>query len=122
MNLDQFLSKTYDIQSYNCLHFASDIWREITGEDLRERLGGNVYESRSINKSFRRDWKQIAVPSDLCLAVFSRSRKDPKVEPYQPSHVGVWFKGLVGHLTEAGACWQEIDLARRGYNKVTFYQ
>jgi len=121
MNCDDFLDKAYDLESYNCLHWVRDVWECLTGEDLAARLGDS-FETRGIEGVFRSNWTKLNEPSGVCLAVFSRTRKDPKREPYQPSHIGVWCEGLVGHLSEPGARWQELSMVKRGYNKVSFYQ
>lgn len=104
VSVDRYLGKTYDRRTYNCVDFARDVWRDATGEDL-----GDIYPP---TPHARGKLKRIAAPQDPCL-VLMRSTE---------AHLGVYLRGRVLHLTQAGAEFTEIPVATRGCGKVRFYR
>lgn len=91
---------------YSCLHFAAEAWALLTGEDLVERLGAGL---RSGSR-----FERLARPSSPCLVLMRR--------PRAPSHVGVYLRGSVAHLTERGVRLEHPDIATLGYSEVRYYR
>lgn len=101
--MDKLFEAVYNKKSYNCFHFARDVWREVTG---RDRLIGSPQELRSI-------FERIDSPTDPCLVVFTGGRD---------THIGVYFEGRVMHLTESGVSRERLASASVGFKKVSFYR
>ena len=101
--MDNLFCAVYNKKSYNCFHFARDVWRELTGGDS---LIGSPRELRSI-------FERIKSPIDPCLVVFTGGRD---------THIGVYFEGRVMHLTESGVSRERLASASVGFKKVSFYR
>lgn len=114
-SVDPYLGRTYDRRRYDCLHFAADVWRDLTGEDLRERLAGllGAPADRHVRLRHLRAFRHLAAPRSPCLVLFQR--------PRTPPHIGVFLRGRVLHLREQGAVHQPLELAALGWTSVRCY-
>lgn len=102
VSVDPYFARTFHRETYNCLHFARDVWRDATGEDLDTRLHG-----------LRRRLKRIERPTDPCLVLMQRPNSQP--------HVGIFIRRSVLHITELGVEFQPVDVASRGFKTVRYY-
>jgi hypothetical protein len=116
MSIDPLLGKTYDHKKYNCAHFAVDVWRIITGDDISHALGSFLDDPRvrSTPRENRHMFRRSDQPCDPCLVLMRNKRSQP--------HVGVYHDGRVAQLTEIGAENTTMEVATRGYNYVRFYR
>jgi hypothetical protein len=112
---DAYLDRRYDRANYNCLHFARDVWYDLTGVDVTERLIGVLGspDKRHTKPSHLRGWTKHKEPVDPCVVIFSRTRSQP--------HMGIYFRGSVLHLHERGVSFQPVDIAARGFDTVRYY-
>jgi hypothetical protein len=114
--VDPYLSRRHRGDSYNCLHFAEDVWADLTGEDLRGRLGrllSSATPDRRVRASEVRRFERLDGPRDPCLVVMRRPRAE--------LHVGVFLRGRVLHLQHNGAEFHEPAVASRGFSRVEYY-
>lgn len=113
MSVDVYFDRRYKRSEYNCLAFASEVWKDLTGQDIATPLaellaGGRV--SRAQGQGFvRRDNL-----TDPCLVLMQRRRATP--------HVGVYVRGRVLHITESGVEYQPLDVVSRAFTSTRFYQ
>lgn len=114
MNTDKYLSRRYNIQTYNCAHFAADVWYDLFGYDLSLQLTGFMRKKaeREVRISSLRAFKKLDCPKSPCF-VWLHSR--------DISHVGVYIDGKVLHIRESGVKLELLDTLTIGYKKVTFY-
>lgn len=108
MNLDKFFTKSYNAKEYNCTHFASDVWFELTGIDL-SRFIININD-KITDKSFK--FEHLDKPMSPCIVIMKRVSFN--------SHVGIFINNKVFHLTEQGVQYLPLDIASRGFNKLRF--
>lgn len=115
MNLDQFFSRTYDRNKYNCGHFASEVWKHETNEDISGALTGILVPmpERKAELTARRSFRSLPVPVSPCLVLMRRNGCVP--------HVGVYLRGRVLHITERGVQFQPLDIATVGFKVIGFY-
>lgn len=121
MSLDDLLARTYHRRDYHCVHFARDVWLELTGEDLTGRLGplldGPLQRGRLRGASARRSlasFQRLDGPASPCIALMQR--------PHSTPHFGVYFDGGIMHLHGLGAEYHEPDVAMRGFREVSYYR
>lgn len=118
--IDQYFFKVYNADTYNCLHFAAEVWQDLTGQDILEKLslGFTVPASESFTLStarhIKRNFTKLSVPESPSLAMMQRARMTP--------HVGVFFDRRILHITEGGVEFQPPDVASRGFKTVTYYR
>lgn len=101
--------------SYNCAHYATDLWEHETGQDLGQALSGFLCSrrSRSVGPELRHEFERLPAPRSPCIVLFRRGRTTP--------HVGVFLRGRVQHLTRSGPIRQLVAVAGVGYTSVRFY-
>lgn len=110
MNLNKYFDRTYDEKKYNCLHFAAEIWKELTGKDLIGLM--DEITTRKLHKTDMQQFEYLSKPISPCIVLMKRRRCTP--------HVGIFFQDRVIHLTELGVECFPLDIASRGFNKVSF--
>jgi hypothetical protein len=127
---DPWMQKTYVHKVYNCFDFARDVWLELTGEDIRERLE-ILRTPIASRKATRRDI--VAFQKALTLSLPSRALlgirgkvpdpalvmfRRPRIEP----HIGVYVRGKLLHLTrKRGVMHDHLQVVAIGFDKVAFY-
>ena len=117
MNIDWAFAKVYDEVNYNCLHFFSEVWEAVTGEDPRSRLTGLLeggLDGRRVMAAHRRAWTALARPEAPCMALMQRPRSTP--------HVGIYLDRSILHIQPRGVEFQPVDVASLGFTKVSFYK
>jgi len=118
MSVDRYFGRRYSPGAYNCLHFAADVWRDLAGEDIAERLSGlltNGLASRDVTRKTLRAFRVVEdAPPFNCLVIMQRPRATP--------HIGVWIRGRVLHLqSRIGVSHLPLHVATFGYRKVRFF-
>lgn len=117
-NLDDLLDRVYDINHYNCVHYAVEVWQVLFKEDISAKFDGVAQQfntAKRVKKSSMQLFKEIEKPKDdtPCIVCFQKS--------YTAPHVGVFFRGCVLHLTEAGAQNIELHKIEPVFERVSFY-
>lgn len=115
---NELYAKTYDIENYNCTHFAADIWLCLTGEDISEFMSlfipktgivGNIYDSQN-----RRLFKRVRKPESPSIVLISSKMAD--------AHVGVWNKNGVFHISSfSGVKFEKLENMTNNFSRVRFY-
>lgn len=74
MSIDAFLKKRYNRETYNCAHFASEVWESLTGESIGHKLAGLLEppKSRHVRFDLRRQFVRLEAPESPCLALMQR--------------------------------------------------
>jgi len=114
VNINAYFSRKYDDMSYNCLHFARDVWLDLTGEDLTAKLQGLLGEGRKLTKSHFRAFRKLNQPLSPCLVLMTQLGKDP--------HIGVYFNGNVFHIRKSGVEFLPANLACRWATSIRYYR
>lgn len=115
ISVDKYLDRKLDRETYNCLHFSDDVWFDVTGERLSERLGGLMGRlgTKRITKATVRAFRRLVEPVSPCIVIMKR----PGAQP----HMGVFIRGNVLHIQEHGVEFLPISLAARGFKSVRYY-
>jgi hypothetical protein len=110
MKLDKYFSKQYDEQNYNCLHFAADVWKDLTGTDIIDNI--NKILNSHLTKNEMRLFKKLNCPQSPCIVLMQRRNCRP--------HVGIYIDNYVFHLTENGPHYLKLEIATRGFTKLRY--
>ena len=117
MSLDDLHERTYQKKSYNCTHFAADVWERLTGQDIKEALTDTLAQygvRHSAPDAARLRFKRLDAPGEgPSIALFLR----PGCEP----HMGVFIQDRVWHLHECGVAFERFDVVAMFFKKVRFY-
>ena len=98
------MARRYDKHNYNCFHFAIDVWKLETGEDISFLLTGG-----------RQRFQRVKRAVGIALALMHR--------PRLVSHIGVFVNGRILHLPEHGSPKREHpDIAMLGYKQIRYYK
>ena len=115
--IDQFFSRSYDPNKYNCAHFVAEVFEHETGRDISKMLGGFLQPPRGrfVRTTIKDDFQRLQKPEDNAIVLMSRPRTSP--------HVGLFLRGKVLHLTEhSGVQFMPLHIAALGFSKVRFYK
>ena len=114
-SVDAYLGRAYERGRYDCLHFARDVWRDATGEDLGVRLDGLLGRTadRHVQPRHVRAFRRLDGFRDPCIVLMHGPRRDP--------HVGVFLRGRVLHLREEGSAFDPVEVATFGFSQVRCY-
>lgn len=108
------MARQYDERAYNCLHFAADVWRILTGGDLLAQLPAAA--QRATIRHAHGLLVRVGIPSSPGIVVMqaARTRERP--------HVGVTLPGrTVLHLRATGAERVPIASLCAQYPRMRFY-
>ena len=94
-------------QQYTCNEFACEAWQKITGEDLSKRLNDHLNGVGS--------FKELVASESPCIAFFSINKK-------LGTHVGVFYKGKILHLSMRGVQYVPLEFVMIGFREVRFYK
>lgn len=117
MSVDLYFGRRYAPGLYNCLHFSVDVWKDLMGQDIQERLEG-LLSGRIVGRDVARrtvEAFRVVEPSPpfTCLVLMQRPRSAP--------HVGVWIRGRVLHIqNRVGVQHMPLEIASLGFRKVRF--
>jgi hypothetical protein len=112
---DHFMDRRMKGDAYNCAHFAEEVWLALTGECLSDRAGHLLRTGvqPDLRASEVSKFEKLPAPVDPSLVVMRRRGASP--------HVGVYTRGKVLHLQHSGVEFMELEVATRGFSKVSFY-
>lgn len=118
MSVDKYFTRVYRPGAYNCLHFAAEVWLDITGHDLHDQLTSLMQfrlGDRSVERGHVRDFVVLEKPEDPCLVMMQRLRRVP--------HIGVWIRGSVLHLqARSGVQYMPLHVAAFGFERVRYFK
>lgn len=115
MSIDKYLDSYYDQCKHNCLHYVSEVWEDLTGQNIRQVLG-TVLDGRIADRKLAfevaRRFKVLEKPQSPCLVFMQAPRTVP--------HIGIWIRGRVLHLTQQGPMHVDVDVAAVGFKSVRY--
>lgn len=112
-DLNHYLDRQFDLESYNCWDFTREVWLALTGQELtllKDWEPGTIQQAQGQYVELR----QAVSP---CVVLFQGRSAAGHTVP----HAGVYYNGRVLHLRQQGARYQGLHLARIGFHTVTFY-
>ena len=112
-SVDEYLGRRFDPERYDCLHFAREVWRAATGEDLEERLPGffGAASARRLAPGLFKPFRRLETPSEPCLVLLQRPG-------CAVPHVGVFVLGKLLHLRPSGPTHEDLGDAAIGFTRV----
>jgi hypothetical protein len=113
-SVDPYLSRIYEINSYTCLHFACDVWEDLTGTNVTPVFTEILPPKHGLlTKNTVKKFSRVPQPVDPCF-VLMRNKSDTP-------HMGVYLRRRVLHLTGTGAKYESLDTLRGIYPDIRFY-
>jgi len=110
MNINKFLNKKYNENTYNCLHFASEVWEYLTGDNTLINIIP-VGEKFVLTKDIINRVHYLEKPNSPCLVYFKNNYS---------SHIGVYFDNKIIHINKNGVKYELLESAIIGFKKVRF--
>lgn len=116
ISVDEYFSRRFVEDEYECVHLTRDVWLDLTGENLEVRLKALRERSseRRIHVSDVKGFVKLSSPEDPCIVLMRR----PKTHP----HMGVYLRGRVLHLTDRGVYFCRPEVVRLVYPEMDFYR
>lgn len=112
-DINKYAQAQYDDDDYNCLHFAVDAYRDITGIDMElyvsELMTGR--DKRKVNPAKLRDFDQLTNPVDPCLALMH----GPEL------HCGIYHQNKIIHFNDRGVQAQPPHIAEIQHGRIKYY-
>ena len=117
MSFDALLCKVHDRINYNCAHFAADVWRLETGQEIGQYI---LHEQPTLSewRQFKRVKPRRDYPRPL-LVLMRSLNANKKITG--DTHAGVYLRGKIWHLPDGGPQCVAPDLATIGFNDVRYY-
>lgn len=107
------MAREYDAERWNCAHFAAEVWRRETGEDILSLLVPAMQPGGRVPLELARQFARCAPRHSPCLVVMRRGHDRP--------HLGVLVRGRVAHLGRNGVVALPPDCAAPG-RVLTYYR
>ena len=116
MSIDPFFNRVYDKSKYNCAHFVAEVWQHLTGDDIHDFLKGFLLPPREryVKSGVRHNFEKLGKPTSPCIVLMRK--------PCLAPHVGLFYQGRVFHINEMGVQFQPLNVATRGFTKLSFYK
>lgn len=111
--VDDYLGAVYRT-TYNCSHFARDVWAGVFGEDISSVVRC-PRRSECPKERSRLGFRCVPTPPQVGLVLMRT------VASGRP-HVGVVYNGRILHLQARGAEYVEPAVATFGYERVRYYE
>lgn len=109
-SIDNYLHRRRT-REYDCLAFAAEVWRDLTGEDLAAQITGAFAEHAALG--LRRKLHVLERPRSPCLVLLNGGRSEP--------HIGVYVDGRVLHLGREAPAYQPLWVAAQLAPRMTFF-
>ena len=106
--IERLFTRPYHRRDYNCAHFAADVWRAFTGQDIAPFL---IPERATL--AHRHCFRRVAKPTGGPLLVLMRRATE--------NHIGVFHRGNVWHKHAEGAECLPPALATLAFRDVRYY-
>lgn len=115
-SVDPYLARKYVIGEYTCSEFARDVWLDLTGDDIGERLRllHVAATDRRITAGDYKTFQRLPEAASPCIALLRRPRTVP--------HMGVYLRRRILHLNGLGAFFQTPRIALMGFKTVSYYR
>lgn len=113
LDLSKYINKKYDDTHYNCLHFAVEIYRDLTGVDMSTQVSGLLKgkSQRHVDIKKLKQFKWLAEPTDPCLAIMHGDEL----------HAGIYHQSKIIHITESGIQNIAPHFAEIRHGRIKYY-
>lgn len=115
--IEDLFKKKYDPQNYHCVHFVIDAALDIYKLDYKPcfiGLTGSINETIKTSRDTAHRNKNIDAPIDGCIVLMTKYDNG--------SHVGLYYKHRVFHLTEDSVQRLTIEQIKLQYKRIRFYE
>lgn len=111
----KYTSKQYDDDNYDCLHFACELYNELTGISVDDGVFTQCQNTgkRIVNPTMLRRYQPLQSPKSPCFVVMHRVDKR--------THAGVYIDGCIVHLTKNGLQYLPPHLLATNYPVIHYY-
>lgn len=109
---DLFL-REYDRQSYNCLHFAGEVWERLTGDGRLRQVREDEFNVGQMSTLFR-GYRRVPGPTVEPSIVLMNA-------PDGEAHIGVCWRRRLFHINESGVRFLLFDAQAAWYRNWRFY-
>lgn len=111
----RYTSKQYNDDNYDCLHFACELYQDITGINVSDDVFVMCQNTgkRIVNPSKLREYQPLSAPKSPCFALMHRA--DGK------THAGVYIDNCIIHMTRGGLQYIPPHLLTISYPVINYY-
>ncbi|MDP7899666.1 hypothetical protein QWI44_03005 [Acinetobacter pittii] len=116
-SIDHLLNRHYDPENYHCVHYVIEAAKDIFGLDYSESfigLTGSLHETLKTSRNTAVKNRRIDHPIDGSIVLMTNHN--------QSSHVGIFYCGRVLHLTELGVHYLNIQVLKKFYKRIRYYE
>jgi len=111
--VDKYLDREYDFTRYNCSHFVSEVWLDLTGESIIGICQAFVDGEDGEYTRRIRERIKLRTPESPCVAMIQSPRALP--------HAGIYLNGKILHLTENGVQFEDVNVLLT-YCRISYYK
>lgn len=116
-SIDCLLDRHYDPQQYHCVHFLLEAAQYLFNQDYSSSfigLTGSLHETLKTSRHTVVKNRRIDHPIDGSIVLMTNHN--------QSSHVGLFYCGRVLHLTELGVHYLNIQVLKKFYKRIRYYE
>ncbi|MGQ0914693.1 hypothetical protein ACT40M_15390 [Acinetobacter baumannii] len=116
-SIDCLLDRQYDPQHYHCVHFLLEAAQYLFNQDYSSSfigLTGSLHETLKTSRHTVVKNRRIDHPIDGSIVLMTNQN--------QSSHVGLFYCGRVLHLTELGVHYLNIQVLKKFYKRIRYYE
>jgi len=114
VSIDEFLYREYDRRTYNCLHFAAEVWMSLTGDDRLLKVDEQDFKAGKIANMFR-GMTRVDGPTDSPSMVLMETLEGE-------NHIGVCSQRRLLHINTGGPQNLCLDAVSAQFKRMRFYQ
>ncbi|NYT76561.1 hypothetical protein H0A71_06120 [Alcaligenaceae bacterium] len=92
MSIDPLFERTYDRDSYNCLHLAAEAWTLLTGDDTLIGVDERDFK-RGLLRDVFRAYRRVEGPTVTPSIVLMENLRDE-------AHIGICYRQRLLHIRE----------------------
>lgn len=113
MSIDFLLLRSYDRDTYNCLHFAADAWEHLTGDGRLHQVKEGELEVGRLPALFRGMHRLPGPSVTPSIALMETLDGD--------AHIAVCLRRRLLHINESGASFFPVEAQAALYRNMRFY-
>ncbi|OTL19090.1 hypothetical protein B4R72_01960 [Acinetobacter pittii] len=116
-SIDSLLNRQYDPQHYHCVHFLLEAAEYLFKQDYSSSFIGltdSLHETLKTSRNTVIQNRRIDHPIDGSIVLMTNQN--------QSSHVGLFYCGRVLHLTELGVHYLNIQVLKKFYKRIRYYE
>ena len=100
----ELYTRPYDAHEYHCAHWAVDLWKELTGEDISGHFIASLVplDAAKVDRASLRRFKRVKAPSTPCIAIMRF--------PGMDTHMGIFVDNSIAQLTADGVTVLPVNI------------